>query len=131
LIRALLDNDVAGFQELLAGTVESTGWNEYELIEFITLDEIGLDRDTSDREIWRWCQLNSCLLLTANRNQKDLDSLQLTIREENTPYSLPVVTISNQKRLHNTAYREVCVQRLMTIVLELSNHLGTGRVYIP
>ena len=129
MIKALLDNDVAGFQQLLAGAVESIGWSE--LIEFITLDETGLERDSSDREIWRWCQRNSYLLLTANRNQKDPDSLQLTIREENTPDSLPVITISNQQRLHNAAYREACIERLLTIVLELSDHLGTGRLYVP
>lgn len=129
MIKALLDNDVAGFQQLLARAVESIGWSE--IIEFITLEEIGLERDTSDREVWRWCQRNSYLLLTANRNQKDPDSLQLTIREENTPDSLPVITISNQQRLHNAAYREACIERLLTIVLELSDHLGTGRLYIP
>jgi hypothetical protein len=127
----MLDNDVAGFQQLLAGAVESIGWNEYELVEFTTLYEVGFEQDASDREIWRWCQLNSYLLLTANRNQKDSHSLQLTIREENTPASLPVITISDQQRLHNAGYREACVERLLTIVLELSNHLGTGRLYIP
>ena len=129
MIKALLDNDIAGFQQLLAGAVESIGWSE--LIEFITLGEIGLEQDTSDREVWRWCQRNSYLLLTANRNQKDPDSLQLTIREENTPDSLPVITISNQQRLHNAAYREACIDRLLTFVLELSDHLGAGRLYVP
>ena len=71
------------------------------------------------------------LLLTANRNQDDADSLEQTITEENTPDSLPVLTISDQQRLHNTSYREACVERPLTIVLELSNHLGTGRLYIP
>lgn len=129
MIKALLDNDVAGFKESLAGAVKSIGWSEF--IEFVTLDEIGVERDSSDREIWRWCQANSYLLLTANRNQKDPDSLQLTIREENTPDSLPVITISNQYRLHNAHYREACIDRLLTIVLELSDHLGAGRLYIP
>lgn len=129
MIKALLDNDVAEFQQLLAGAVERIGQSE--LVEFITLREIGLERDTSDREVWRWFQRNSYLLLTANRNQKDPASLQLTIREENTPDCLPVITISNQQRLHNAAYREACLDRLLTIVLELSNHLGTGRLYIP
>lgn len=129
MIKVLLDNDVAGFQQLLAGAVESIGWGE--LIEFMALGEVGLERNTPDREVWRWCQRNRYLLLTANRNQKDPDSLQLTIREENTPDSLPVITISSQQRLHNAAYREACVDRLLTIVLELIDHLGTGRLYIP
>lgn len=131
MIKILLDNDVDGFQELLAGAVESTGWSEFQLVEFITLQDVGLDRTTRDREIWRLCQLDSLLLLTANRNQDDADSLEQTINEESTPDSLPVITVSHQERLHNTTYREACVERLLTIVLELSNHLGTGRLYIP
>lgn len=70
MIRVLLDNDVAGFQTLLVGAVEKTGWGEYELIELITLESVGLGRATSDRAIWRHCQLNGLILLTANRNQR-------------------------------------------------------------
>ena len=62
MIKVLPDNDVAGFQQLLAGAVESIAWGE--LVEFITLGEIGLERNTPDREVWRWCQRNSYLLLT-------------------------------------------------------------------
>lgn len=131
MIRVLLDNDVTGFRQLLAGAVESTGWGEYQLIEFITLQDVGLDQAAGDREIWRLCQLDSLLLLTANRNQDVLDSLEQTINQENTPDSLPVITVSHQDRLHNAAYREACIERLLMIVLELSNHLGTGRLYIP
>jgi hypothetical protein len=69
--------------------------------------------------------------LTTNRNEKGYDSLQLTIREENTSGSLPVITVSDQQKLHNSAYREACIESLLTIVLELNNHLGTGRLYIP
>jgi hypothetical protein len=131
LIKALLDNDVAGFKEILVAALQSTGWNDYQLIEFTTLEEVGLARDATDREIWRWCQINSHLLLTANRNERDKHSLQLTVREENTPFALPVITISDQQRLHNAAYREACIERLLTIVLELGNYLGTGRLYLP
>lgn len=131
MIKVLLDNDIAGFRTLLAGAIESTGWSEYELIEFILLKDIGLDHSTKDREIWRRCQLNSLILLTANRNQGDPESLEETISEENTPNSLPVITISNQQKLHNATYREACIESLLTIVLELNNHLGTGRIYIP
>lgn len=131
MIRVLLDNDVAGFQTLLTGTVESTGWGEYELIEFITLGDVGLEHATNDREIWRHCQLNGLVLLTANRNQRGADSLQLTIREENTPDSFPVATVRDQQRLHNAAYREACIESLLIIIVELNNHLGTGRLYIP
>jgi hypothetical protein len=131
VIKVLLDNDIAGFQNLLAGAIESTGWSEYELIELVSLEDIGLDDSAKDREIWRRCQLDSLILLTANRNQDDPDSLEKTISEENTLNSLPIITISDQRRLHNAAYREACIESLLTIVLELNNNLGTGRLYIP
>lgn len=131
MIKVLLDNDIAGFQTHLAGAVERAGWSEYQLIEFITLEDVGLNRETKDREIWRRCQLNSMILLTANRNEDDPDSLEQALVEENTLHSLPVITISNQQRLHNADYREACIESLLTIVLELNNHLGTGRLYIP
>lgn len=131
MIRVLLDADITGFQALLVGTLEATGWSEYKLLEFVTLSEVGLDEATSDREIWRRCQLDSMLLLTANRNRDDRDSLEQTINQENSASSLPVITISAQERLHNAVYREACIERLINIVLELSDNLGTGRLYIP
>ena len=131
MIRVLLDADITGFQALLVGTLEATGWSEYKLLEFVTLSEVGLDEATSDREIWRRCQLDSMLLLTANRNRDDRDSLEQTISQENSASSLPVITISAQERLHNAVYREACIERLINIVLELSDNLGTGRLYIP
>lgn len=103
MIRVLFDNDISGFQSLLTGAIESTGWSEYQLIEFITLEDLGLDESTNDREIWRRCQQSGYVLLTTNRNEKGADSLQLTIREENTPSSLPVITVSSQRRLRNPA----------------------------
>lgn len=131
MIKVLLDNDISGFQTLLTGVIESTGWSEYELIEFIRLEDLGLDYATNDREIWRRCQNSGYILLTTNRNEKGADSLQLTIREESTLASLPVITISDQQQLHNATYREACIESLLTIVLELNSHLGTGRLYIP
>lgn len=131
MIKVLLDNDISGFQTHLIGAIESTGWSEYELIEFIALKDLGLDYSTQDREIWRRCQKSGYILLTTNRNEKGADSMQLTIREENTLESLPVITVGDQQRLHNAAYREACIESLLTIVLELNNYLGTGRLYIP
>lgn len=131
MIRVLVDNDIDGFRLLLARALESTGWSEYQLIELASLSEVGLARETNDRAIWRFCQLNGLILLTNNRNQKDPNSLGQTIREENTLNSLPVLTIRDQQRLHSLAYRVACIERLLDIVLDLNNHLGTGRLFIP
>lgn len=71
------------------------------------------------------------LLLTANRNLQQEDSLEQTIRENNQPSSLPVVTISDPNRMVEAAYRERCAARLAEIAIYLSDYLGSGRLYIP
>ncbi len=71
------------------------------------------------------------LLLTDNRSMKEQDSLEQTIREENTPTSLPVLTIGSVDRLDERVYRERCVERLLEIGLNLDDYLGTGRIFIP
>lgn len=46
-------------------------------------------------------QAQSMILLTANRSMKGEESLEEVMREENTPESLPVVTIGNADRILN------------------------------
>jgi hypothetical protein len=71
-------------------------------------------------------------LLTANRSMKGKDSLEQVIREENTPNSLPVITIGNADRLLNDwEYRELCVERLIEIVLNINAYRGVNRLFIP
>jgi hypothetical protein len=55
--------------------------------------------DSSDRVVWRTAQAQGMVLLTHNRNMKGEDSLEQTIREDNSPTSLPVVTIGRIDRL--------------------------------
>lgn len=131
MITVLFDNDISGHCDLFRGTVISTGWDEYRLIEFITFTEAGLERDSLDRIVWRHCQSHGFLLLTGNRNQEDSDSLEQTIQEENTPDSLPVITISQPQRIIEAEYRERCVHSLIEIILNLNNFLGSARLYIP
>jgi hypothetical protein len=71
------------------------------------------------------------LLLTDNRNARGPDSLERTLGEENTPTSLPVLTVGTPGRLKELNYRERCADRLMEIVLDLDTYRGVGRVYIP
>ena len=59
------------------------------------------------------------------------DSLTLTIREESTPSSLPVLTIGSLDRLVEREYRRRCATRLVEIVLDLDTYLGVGRIFIP
>jgi hypothetical protein len=76
-------------------------------------------------------QTRGLLLLTVNRNMREPDSLEQTIREENTATSLPVITIGSPDRLDEKSYREACAVRLVEIVLDLEDYRGTGRIYIP
>jgi hypothetical protein len=62
---------------------------------------------------------------------KDKDSLEQTLREENEPHSLPILTISNVSRLNEKIYRERCATRLAEIVLDLEIYLGRSRIFIP
>lgn len=131
MITVLLDNDITGHRELFIGTLDSTGWAEHGLLEFITLPQAGLARNTIDREIWHYCQCQGQLLLTGNRNQEDPDSLEQTIQEENTSNALPIITISQPQRIIEAEYRERCIHSLIDIIIFLNNYLGSGRQYIP
>jgi hypothetical protein len=70
-------------------------------------------------------------VLTDNRNMEGDDSLEQTIRDENTAASLPVMTIGRVERLSERSYREACAARLLEIVLYPEDHVGAGRLFIP
>jgi hypothetical protein len=57
--------------------------------------------------------------------------LERTIQEENTPTSLPVLTIGSTKRLGERRYREQCADRLVEIVVDIELYRGVGRLFIP
>jgi len=71
------------------------------------------------------------ILLTGNRSMKDKDSLEKTIRGENTPTALPVLTIANVDHMVQKKYRERSIAKLLEIVLYLDNYRGAGRIFIP
>ena len=131
MILVLLDNDLRGRLELLDGTLKQSRWSDLDLFEFTTFDEVGLERDAKDREVWHRAQELGLILLTGNRNQDDDTSLEQTLQDENTPLSLPVITISAPQRLPNPVYREQCPDRLVEIIFDLENYLGAARQYIP
>lgn len=84
-----------------------------------------------DHEIWRFVQAERLLLLTDNRNSKDETSLQATLQRENTPSSLPIITISDKEALKLSDYRLRAAQKLVDIVFDLDDYLGAGRLFIP
>jgi hypothetical protein len=130
-LKALLDHHLKKQGILLWATMGGEGWLKLLEIPMLTFSDVGLLINSSDRSVWRFAQEKQLILLTGNRNSEGEDSLEQTIRNENTPSSLPVVTVSVVSRMEERAYREQCAERLVEIVLNIENYLGIGRVYIP
>ena len=127
----LVDQDIEGQVLILWGALAAEGWLELCPLELVTFVQAGLPVDSNDRTVWRFAQAHNMILLTHNRNMNDADSLEQTIREENTPTSLPVITLGRVDRLRERAYRERCVVRLIEIGLDIEQYVGTGRIFIP
>lgn len=130
-MKVLLDHHLKKQGILLWATMGSTGWLKLLDIPMLTFDDVGLPINSHDRDVWRFAQEKQLILLTGNRNKDGADSLEQTIRDENMPDSLPVVTIGITDRLEERLYREQCAERLVEIVLNIEDYLGVGRVYIP
>ncbi|MCC6299209.1 MAG: ACP S-malonyltransferase [Anaerolineales bacterium] len=127
----LLDHHLKKQGILLWATMGSEGWLKLLDIPMLTFEDVGLAINANDREVWRFAQEKQLILLTGNRNSEGSDSLERTIREENTASSLPVITIGVIRRMEERAYREQCAERLVEIILNLEDYLGVGRIYIP
>jgi hypothetical protein len=90
----LIDHHLERYGVILLGKIANEGWLDLIPIRFITFKEIELPTDSNDRTVWRIAQENQMILLTANRNMQGEDSLEQVLREDNTPDSLPVVTMA-------------------------------------
>lgn len=131
MITILSDHDIEGKVFLLWGTVAATGWLETLPLRLVRFRDVGLPRNSTDRTVWRFAQTHGMILLTNNRNMEGIDSLEQTIRDENTITSLPVLTIGNFDRITERLYREQCAARLIEIIVYLDDFLGVGRMFIP
>ncbi len=128
----LIDHNLNGHAIIFFGSIASEGWLDIIPIRFVTFAQMELPIDSDDRVVWRLAQQNQMILLTANRSMKGKDSLEQVMREENTPNSLPVITIGNADRLLNDSeYRERCVESLIEIVLGINGYMGVSRLFIP
>jgi hypothetical protein len=127
----LVDQDIEGQVLILWGSLAAEGWLDLCSLQLVTFSQVGLPVDSSDRMVWRFAQTHGMMLLTHNRSMNDEDSLEHTIREENTPTSLPVITIGRMERLRERSYRDRCVVRLVEIGLEIEQYLRIGRIFIP
>jgi len=93
---------------------------------------LGLSCNASDAVIWRTCQREELVLITANRNKRGPDSLEAVIQRENQPESLPVVTIAGPDRvLQDRLYAEKVAERLLDYLMRIEEVRGAGRIYVP
>jgi len=127
----LVDHQLEGQALMMWQSLVTLGWLDLISLRLARFDEVGLRIDSNDREVWRFVQEREMILLTGNRNMDDEDSLEITIREENTPDSLPVLTVGNVNRLWERAYRDDCATRLVEIAIDLPRYRGVGRLFIP
>ncbi len=128
----LVDHNLERHALILSGSISNQGWLNFLTIRFITLEEMALAVQSSDRAIWQFAQSNRMLLLTANRRMKGKDSLEQVLREEDALTSFPVVTLGDADRfLNDSDYREQCINSLLEIVLYIENYMGVNRVFIP
>lgn len=127
----LIDHNLERQSVILLGNIASQGWLDIIPIRFVTFEQVALPVDSDDRLVWRFAQQNKMILLTANRNMKDEDSLEQVMREENSPTSLPVLTIGKVDRLYEPDYRERCANRIVEIVMYINDYMGASRIFIP
>jgi hypothetical protein len=135
MIRLLADNNAEGHVEILVRILLGESWialwNELQIV-VVTFDELGLDRSASDTEVWRVCQHEQAVLITNNRNAEGPDSLDIVVREENRPDSLPVFTLANPERLRaDRSYAERTAVRLLDYLMYLDELRGAGRIFVP
>lgn len=98
----------------------------------VSLVDLGLQSDASDRDLWEACQRAQVILLTANRNDAGPDSLEATIQQHNTPTSLPVFTLANEQRvLRDRLYAAAVADRLLEFLFDIDRYRGTGRLDVP
>jgi hypothetical protein len=130
----LADGNVEGHLKALVRVLENTVWREIWAsldVGVVTFDHLGVARNVSDRILWRACQQQSVILITGNRNAAGADSLEATIRLENTDSCLPVLTIANPARIYtDRAYAEQAAERLLEVLMDLDSLRGAGRIYL-
>ena len=127
----LIDHNMEGQAILLWNTLTKMGLPDLISLEMVMFADIGLADNSNDREVWRFAQVNRMFLLTDNRSDNEENSLEQTIREENTQASLPVLTIGSLDRIKERLYREKCAERIAKIVLDMENYSGAGRIFVP
>lgn len=131
----MADHDSAGHVQILLRLLTVGTWADLwaeMAIGLASFASLGLPINTPDAVLWRHCQAHDILLITGNRNKVGPEALEAVIARENTPTSLPVLTLGAPPHvLSSRAYAERVVVRLLEILLDLDQYRGTGRLYLP
>jgi len=129
------DANIQGQVEYLVQRMEADDWADFWLALGLVLhrfEDVGLSASSTDLEVWNVCQAEQLILITDNRNLDSEDSLEATIRRNNTPESLPVFTIADMNEFRtNGSYVERVVEALYDYLLKIDDVRGTGRLYLP
>jgi hypothetical protein len=97
-----------------------------------SLQTLHLAPDAPDQLIWRTCQEQRLVLITANRNPEGPETLDAVIQEENRPDCLPVMTLADPRRIQSDrAYAERTAERMLEYLLRIDEVRGVGRLYVP
>jgi hypothetical protein len=133
--RLVADANIQGQVEYLVQRMQAEAWAEFWQamdLELHRFEDVGLSGSSTDLEVWNVCQAEQLILITDNRNLDSEDSLEATIRRNNTPESLPVFTIAdlNEFRM-NSSYVERVVEAFYDYLLRIDDVRGTGRLYLP
>jgi hypothetical protein len=131
----LADVNIQGYVDLLVVRMRGEPWKlfwDYLGLSYFHFADIGLEPAELDSAVWETCQKQELVLITDNRNKKDLDSLEATIRTRNTLTSLPVFTIADVPHLRASQdYADRIIDKLLDSLLRIDALRGTGRLYLP
>ena len=131
----IADANIQGQVEYLVQRMQAEAWAEFWQamdLELHRFEDVGLSGSSTDLEVWNVCQAEQLILITDNRNLDSEDSLEATIRRNNTPESLPVFTIADMSEFRaNSSYVERVVEALYDDLLRIDDVRGTGRLYLP
>jgi hypothetical protein len=109
------------------------GYIKWLEIEVLFFRDVGLPDNSTDEDVWRFCQKNGYYLLTGNRSAKAKEaSLHAVLNRLADEKSLPVMTIGNPNRVINDgAYCAACAEAIAKIVSSAELYVGVPRLYIP
>src|SRR5205823_8471010 len=124
-----------GQVEYLVQRMQAEAWTEFWQALGLVLyrfEDVGLSGSSTDLEVWNVCQAEQLILITDNRNLDSEDSLEATIRRNNTPESLPIFTIADVSEFRtDNSYVERVVETLFDYLLRIEDVRGTGRLDLP